>query len=57
MNKNTKRKRDGINKANIGAKRLSTQAKVARKEPTGDAKGPSIMDQMRMLGNYKNASK
>lgn len=57
MNKNSMRKRDGINKANIGAKRLSTQAKVARKEPTGDAKGPTIMDQMRMLGNYKNASK
>lgn len=45
MNKNSKRNRPAINEANKGAVRLSRQAKVARKEQSGEAKGPSLIEQ------------
>lgn len=57
MNKNTRNRKPAILAANIGAKRKSTKAKVAAKEQSGENRGPSLMDQMRMLGNYKNISK
>lgn len=57
MNKNTRNRKPAILAANIGAKRKSNKAKVAAKEQSGENRGPSLMDQMRMLGNYKNISK
>lgn len=51
MNKNSKAKREDINKANIGAKRKSNKPKVGAKVQTGESKGMSIIDQLKFLGH------
>lgn len=47
-NKNTKQKRK-LNPT-VTQPRLSKRAKVAAKEQTGDMRGPTIMEQMELLG-------
>jgi hypothetical protein len=50
MNNNKKNWYPAVAKANIGAKRKSTKAKVAAKEQSGENKGMSISEQLKFLG-------
>lgn len=53
MNKNHKRTYWATQKANQNKGRQSKKPKVGAKVPSKNDKGPSIMDQQKMLGYYK----
>ena len=56
MNNNSKRNKPEILKANIGAKRKSTQAKVARSASKIADKGPSLLEQAYICGHLPRST-